>query len=268
MTALSNLFYYSKWWFSPYINHFISADTIVASYANPQALNRYSYVTNNPLKYTDPTGHMQCEDNQGACISANQITKNESIKHEKFKLAHKIHEKFNNITVKDPSSWLLRDLDEIQYALYQINGMYGFDGNTDAISAAFGHVTFASAYIPGKDAGYATWSTGLIQLEADGATADTVIHEMGHILDGSLKRLNNHVPSYSSIYGNVFDAGSGATQYARDKNSPSEDFADSFLAVNKYGSTASQHVSEPRINIISALIQSYTNSDHTFSPGR
>ena len=27
-------------------------------YANPQNLNRYSYVTNNPLRYTDPTGHM------------------------------------------------------------------------------------------------------------------------------------------------------------------------------------------------------------------
>ncbi|MBA3945146.1 MAG: hypothetical protein H0X37_11355 [Herpetosiphonaceae bacterium] len=25
--------------------------------ANPQALNRYSYVLNNPLRYTDPTGH-------------------------------------------------------------------------------------------------------------------------------------------------------------------------------------------------------------------
>jgi hypothetical protein len=24
---------------------------------NPQTLNRYTYVTNNPLKYTDPTGH-------------------------------------------------------------------------------------------------------------------------------------------------------------------------------------------------------------------
>ena len=42
---------------SPYINHFLSADTIVPSHANPQALNRYSYVLNNPIRYADPSGH-------------------------------------------------------------------------------------------------------------------------------------------------------------------------------------------------------------------
>ena len=45
---------------SPYINQFLSADTIVPGYANPQALNRYSYVLGNPLNYIDPTGHSQC----------------------------------------------------------------------------------------------------------------------------------------------------------------------------------------------------------------
>jgi len=34
----------------------------VPGYSNPQKLNRYSYVTNNPLLYTDPTGHMQVQD--------------------------------------------------------------------------------------------------------------------------------------------------------------------------------------------------------------
>ena len=47
---------------SPYINHFLSADTVIPGYANPQDLNRYSYVNNNPLRYTDPTGHMRVEE--------------------------------------------------------------------------------------------------------------------------------------------------------------------------------------------------------------
>jgi len=55
------IYYYNARFYSPYINHFVSADTIVPSYANPQNLNRYSYVTNNPLRYTDPTGHAYCD---------------------------------------------------------------------------------------------------------------------------------------------------------------------------------------------------------------
>jgi hypothetical protein len=38
----------------------------VQSYANPQTLNRLTYVLNNPLRYTDPTGHVvACNENDG-----------------------------------------------------------------------------------------------------------------------------------------------------------------------------------------------------------
>jgi hypothetical protein len=44
------------------LGRFVSADTIVPDPANPQSLNRYSYVYDNPLKYVDPTGHFTEDD--------------------------------------------------------------------------------------------------------------------------------------------------------------------------------------------------------------
>ena len=82
----TGLYYYGARYYDPSIGRFISPDTFVQSSTgfamvssaltvnvirlslkgstvptplaplNPQALNRYSYVINNPLKYTDPTG--------------------------------------------------------------------------------------------------------------------------------------------------------------------------------------------------------------------
>jgi hypothetical protein len=43
--------------YDPYLNRFISPDTIVPDPANPQSLNRYAYVENNPTKHGDPSGH-------------------------------------------------------------------------------------------------------------------------------------------------------------------------------------------------------------------
>ncbi len=40
------------------------ADTIVPDPANPQDLNRFSYVRNSPLMYTDPSGNKPCGDGE------------------------------------------------------------------------------------------------------------------------------------------------------------------------------------------------------------
>jgi hypothetical protein len=40
----------------PQIGRFISADSVMGEPGNPASLNRYSYVHNNPYKYTDPSG--------------------------------------------------------------------------------------------------------------------------------------------------------------------------------------------------------------------
>jgi RHS repeat-associated protein len=53
----TGLYFYGARYYDPNIGRFISPDTIVPNPANPQSLNRYSYVLNNPLKYIDPTGY-------------------------------------------------------------------------------------------------------------------------------------------------------------------------------------------------------------------
>jgi hypothetical protein len=44
--------------YDPDTGRFISLDPVLGSLSVPQTLNRYSYVVNNPLKYTDPTGEI------------------------------------------------------------------------------------------------------------------------------------------------------------------------------------------------------------------
>ena len=53
----AGLYWYASRAYDPEIGRFVSPDPIVPTPGNPQALNRYSYVYNNPLRYTDPSGH-------------------------------------------------------------------------------------------------------------------------------------------------------------------------------------------------------------------
>ncbi len=53
----AGLYDYGARWYDSRVGRFITPDSLIPNSANPQDLNRYSYVRNNPLKYTDPTGH-------------------------------------------------------------------------------------------------------------------------------------------------------------------------------------------------------------------
>jgi RHS repeat-associated protein len=54
-------------WFDTSLGMFASADPLIPDLFNPQALNRYGFVLNNPLRFTDPTGMFFCEDTVGRC---------------------------------------------------------------------------------------------------------------------------------------------------------------------------------------------------------
>ena len=55
--ATIGLYFYNARYLDPQLGRFTQADTIVPEPGDPQALNRYSYVLNNALRYNDPTGH-------------------------------------------------------------------------------------------------------------------------------------------------------------------------------------------------------------------
>ncbi len=54
--ATIGLYFYNARWYDPVLGRFVQPDTIVPEPGNPQSLNRYAYVYNNPLRYTDPSG--------------------------------------------------------------------------------------------------------------------------------------------------------------------------------------------------------------------
>jgi RHS repeat-associated protein len=53
----TDLYFYGARYYDAGVGKFITPDTVVQAPYDPHTLNRYSYVRNNPLKYTDPSGH-------------------------------------------------------------------------------------------------------------------------------------------------------------------------------------------------------------------
>ncbi|MBI5934477.1 MAG: RHS repeat-associated core domain-containing protein [Chloroflexi bacterium] len=57
-SALGGIYFFQSRWFDPTLGRFMSPDTIVpTSTQGTQAWDRYAFVNNNPVRYTDPTGH-------------------------------------------------------------------------------------------------------------------------------------------------------------------------------------------------------------------
>jgi len=54
----TGLMYYRARYYDPQVGRFAAADTIIPNPGNPQDLNRYAYVGNNPANATDPSGHV------------------------------------------------------------------------------------------------------------------------------------------------------------------------------------------------------------------
>jgi len=71
------LYFYKARFYDPALGRFISPDMIVPGAGSAKAFDRYAYGLNNPLKYTDPSGHCSVsghwmDDSSAACMANGQ----------------------------------------------------------------------------------------------------------------------------------------------------------------------------------------------------
>ncbi|OGO72172.1 MAG: hypothetical protein A2Z49_10300, partial [Chloroflexi bacterium RBG_19FT_COMBO_56_12] len=52
-----NMYWFGSRWYDPYLAHFVQADSIIPDQNDPQSWDRFAYAFNNPVKYSDPSGH-------------------------------------------------------------------------------------------------------------------------------------------------------------------------------------------------------------------
>jgi RHS repeat-associated protein len=63
----SGLDYFGARYNGSTMGRFMTPDPLGGKLVDPQTLNRYSYVINNPLRFTDPTGLYTCKDDNNQC---------------------------------------------------------------------------------------------------------------------------------------------------------------------------------------------------------
>jgi RHS repeat-associated protein len=214
---------YKARFYSPALGRFIQPDTIIPDLPNPQSWNRFSYVRNNPLRYSDPTGHRECDDGSD-CRS--------TVKTQIDDLKLKIKNKFKwNIKGK---GWTRKELQTIyQTGLDIKNYADGITGGNslDWMHSAFGNTTIEHGYhadghsdaMPflGENFG------ARIRLDRNWLTNGwgpkvVFAHELGHVWDinsgfAASGQMNKDLGGSSSCY--FCAPGDGVPRWAKDYHS-------------------------------------------------
>ncbi len=190
------LMFYNARWYDPSLGRFAQADSIVP--AGVQGWDRYAYVNNNPVKYTDPSGHRPTCDQDGNC---KQVTLADQISAYK----NMIKDKFDwNIQ----GNWTLKDLKTIYQTGNDIQNYV--DGLTDGKGNAWMRTYLGGTTIMRWDGkNYQTlpsWlvsgGSNVIKINGGDLSGRWLSHEFGHIWDINT---GSSIPCACGITGGVAD---------------------------------------------------------------
>jgi RHS repeat-associated protein len=249
--------------YSPLLGRFLSADSIVPRPGDPQSLNRYSFVRNNPMSRVDRDGHCDqaADRSTDACWKKyDQVTRRLKLGYETgidvwdlaqlTRLERRLAAgtKFTSVDIKDPTNpantlkagkWNANNFSDVLDALDRVDSV-----SSGKLAGAASKITFNKLSTGGRDdpgaiGDWANAGTRRISLhltsKREEYAIETAIHGIGHLLDGALG-------SYSANNSKIWGTGSGSsTDYGN--TSAGEDFAESFtwMVENRKGGDGFQN---------------------------
>jgi RHS repeat-associated protein len=174
-TALG-LYDYGARWYDPSIGRFIQADSIVPEPGNPQSLNSYSYVRNNPLRYTDPTGRIEQDEADIAYDIIKRLSRDYDVSVEIDFGWQDVIRKWNE------GFWKLSDL--VMFARV-VKDFATALGGADSFKKAFGSLGISKRSFPvNNEDNYSHAGDGLVDFRGFGfITPWEAFHELAHTWD-------------------------------------------------------------------------------------
>lgn len=221
----------------------MSADSIAPKPENPQTRNRYSYTLNNPIRYTDPSGH--CSES-----SLDEADRSENRKCDEYK------EQLSNygISLDNLFDWISSDLGLIIQAVSDLRNAAGWSfsdfraamgGGVNLLRASTSFLGYAAVQNNGQITFYDS------AFASPAGTADSlriIVHEFAHRWDeaSGSKLTHNMVSATGGRHRRCIDAFGWCDVYVRGDigatprdfdqkyyDDPYEDFAES-VAITVY----------------------------------
>jgi RHS repeat-associated protein len=187
---------YKARFYSPYINRFVQPDTLIPGMFNPQNLNRFSYVRNNPIRYTDPSGHAICMDDGYCGKPSDTAYKNKIIKNIQKDYGITFSGKWKQ---KDKLA-ALTGVIVVAGALSKLSGLSA----ADTFTGAFGNLTFSLTTGSGnKWSGQRSTNPSGVSFVSGNAGLDPrlVAHELAHVFNAMYVNGGHSNSPYSALGG-------------------------------------------------------------------
>jgi RHS repeat-associated protein len=199
----TGLYYYRARYYNPLLGRFIQADTIVQNTYDPQSWNRYAYVRNNPLKYTDPTGNM-----------AEYDPATDSFSYSADKPTLGVADAFNEHAegVRDQVDRIAIEGGLISAVIEQRSSAFSLNDQSSGASSQY-YLSDIS-HFPSRKPGDVFGNYPLFGIQVRSDNGNTSHHRFGHVRSGG-KRFHAGIDLLGQIGDLVFSVGEGKVVESR-----------------------------------------------------